>query len=232
MPNLSRENSNESGYNATHYSHYWNGRFRVIYYDRRFIAIELISICIVLITIIAVYIFTYKPLINDPIASEKNTFLTFQLICIGITIVSTGLVTFLSKTKETLIRSLRLIVVLSCLTIIMHLGIELYMNKTYNKETFEEFYETYEQSKKQNDSQIAIGLTGIKILGAKEFYIEESMKAYNNFKVKAIIYMVIHVMIALIIFYLASRLSSKESKKQKVYKNDTVLFDEEENIKF
>ena len=49
---------------------------------------------------------------------------------------------------------------------------------------------------------------------------------------KTILYMVIYFITIGIIFYLAYRLANLEDKKEELHKDDAVLFDEEENIKF
>ena len=77
-----------------------------------------------------------------------------------------------------------------------------------------------------------IPLIDFEYLDDKEAYIEESVNAYTNFKVKTILYMVIYCITICIIFYLAHRLENMEDKKEELYKDDAVLFDEEENIKF
>lgn len=234
VPDISTNSDKNGGYSAPHYSHYWNGRFIIIQYDKTFVAIELIAILIILLTVAAVYLFAYQVSFEDPIATIKNNFLTVQLISIGISLVATGLVTFLAKSKETLIRNLRIVAIVSILIIVVFLGIKLYINSQYNEDTFGEFYEKYEQpnSNEKNLNKISFGLSGIKVSSLKEAYIDESVDAYTNFSVKTMFYMIIHILVVIVIFYLSYRLSSIERKKEKISKDDEILYDEEENIKF
>lgn len=239
LPNIdisTNNNNNEHrGYGVPHYSNYWRGRFIVIKYDKTFVAIELIATLIIILVAVAVYLFAYQVTFNDPIAKIKDTFLTTQLISIAVSFVLVGLVTFFSKSKEALIRNLKIVATISLLIIFVHLGVKLHLDNKYNKEKFEEFYETYEQSNVQtndNSKKITVGISGVKNLNAKESYVEDSINAYTNFKIKTMLYMVIYILVVVVIFYLAYRLSAMERKKEELQKDDAVLFDEEENIKF
>lgn len=232
VPNIDigKDNGN-GGYGVPHYSHYWRHRYIIIHYDKTFIAMQLIMILIIILTAVAVYLYAYKISFYDPIAETKETFLTFQLVSIIATVILAGLIIFLSKKKESIIKGLKLIGILSLLIIFIHLGLKIYLDSQYTEETFGEFYDTYEQGD-TNSKRVTIGMSGIKYLDAKEAYIEDSVNAYTNFKIKTILYMVIYFITICIIFYLVYRLSNMEEKKEKVYKDDAVLFDEEENIKF
>ena len=233
VPNIDIGKGNENGgYSAPHYSHYWNGRFIIIQYDKTFIAMELISAFLIILIAVAVYLFAYQITFYDPIAEIKETFLTFQLISIIATVILAGLITILSKQKETLIKGLRLVGIISLLIVCIHLGLKINLDSQYNEETFGEFYETYEEQGNTSSKRVTIGLSGIKYLDNKEAYIEESVNAYTNFKIKTILYIVIYFIAICMIFYLAHRLANREEKKEELYKDDAVLFDEEENIKF
>lgn len=231
--NDSRENR---GYSAPHYSHYWNGNFIIIQYDKTFVAIELISTFFILLLVSSIYLFTYKLPFEDPIATIKSNFLTAQLISIVISIIVSGLVTFFTKSsKEKLIKNLRIVALVSMLTVIIFWGIKLNINSKYNENTFGKLYEQYEQTNNinsKNSNTISIGLTGVKISSLKETYIDESIKAYHIFSVKSILYMIIHILVVILLFYLSYRLSYIERKKEKLAKDDAILFDEEENVKF
>lgn len=233
VPNIDigKDNS-DGGYSAPHYSHYWRRhRYFIIHYDKTFIAMEFISVLLIILIAIAVYLFAYQVTFYDPIAETKETFLTFQLISILATVILATLITILSKQKETIIKGLKIVGILSLLIVFIHLGSKIYLDNQYNEETFGEFYETYEKGD-TNSKRVTVGLSGIKYLDDKEAYIEESVNAYTNFKVKTILYIAIYVITICIIFYLAHRLANMEEKKEELYQDDAVLFDEEENIKF
>ena len=107
------------------------------------------------------------------------------------------------------------------------------MDKKYNKNVFAEFYEKYEKvNNTKNASKIKVGITGVEILNSKESYIEDSTKAYNVFTVKTVLYMVLQVLIVILTIYLSYRLTNIEIKKERLAKDDEVLYDEEQNVKY
>ena len=143
-----------------------------------------------------------------------------------------GLVTFLTKSsKEKLIRNLRIVGLLSMTILIVLWIAKLKVDTTYNKEeVFRNFYEQYEA--KDNGKKMDLKLSGMKLVNEKEAYIKESQNAYTNFSVKVIMYLIVQLIMILILFYLSYRLSVREMKKGKLAKDDVILYDEEENIKF
>lgn len=232
LPNIS--NSADGGYRAPHYSNFWNGRYIVIRYDWKFVAIEIIMSLLIILIAFAVYLFAYKVSFEDPIASIKTTFLNIQLISIGISLIFTGLVTCLSKSKENLIKNLRIVALISILVFLVLLVTNSYLNNLYNETTFGEFYEKYEQPNNtdKNQNTINIGLSGIKVIDLKKSYIDKSVSAYTNFSIKVFLLMILHILVIILILYLSYRLYSIERKKEKLAKDDKILFDEEQNIRF
>ena len=223
-PNIGGNDNGGMGYRVPHYSHYWNGRFIVVHYDKTFVAIELIVTIIILLIVGAVYLFAYQVTFDDPIATIKNNFLTAQLVSIVVSLAVTGLVTFFTKSsKENLIKNLRIVAILSILIFIVLFGIKLNIDYQYNEQS---------KSNNKNSNTITFGLSGVKISTLKEAYISESVNAYTNFSVKAILYMAIHILLIIVIFYLSYRLSAIERKREKLAKDDAILYDEEENVKY
>ncbi len=232
IPNNS-DGSKNSGYSAPHYSNYWNYRFFIIYYDKTFLAIELIVNLIIFLTAFLLYLFMYKPSIQDPLVNIKNNFLNAQLISIGITIVITILATILSKNRESLIKNLIIISILSILVILAFLGYKANMDNKYNEIAFEKFYEEYEAKNNTNKSnqKMSLGITGIKILDRKQAYISESENSYRQFSIKSMLFIGIYALIVVTIFYLTYRLFAIEKKRKRLEKDDIVVYDEEQNIK-
>lgn len=237
MPSINTDNNaeNEGGYSAPHYSNYWNGRFFIIKYDKTCVAIEVIAVLLILLIVAITYIFTYKTWFEDPISTIKNNYLTAQLVSIIASLVLIGLATGLTKSsKENLIRNLKIIAIICSIVIIIFLVIKINMDKKYNQNTFGEFYESYEKIKNnsKDSNKVKVGLTEIKILDSKGAYIEESTKAYTVFTIKTVLYMIIHVAIVVLTIYLSYRLATIEVKKQKLAKDDSVLYDDEQNVKY
>ncbi len=239
LPNINvksnHENNRKEGYSAPHYSHYWNGNFIIIKYDKTFIIIEFIIMFLLLLIIFAVYLFAYQVSYEDPIATVKDNYLRAQLIAIIASIGLTGLVTIFTKSsKEKLIRNLNIIGFLSIVVMVVLLGIKLNLDSQYNEETFGQFYDQYEQpnNSRQTTDTMSVGVFGVKRLSDKENYIEKSKGAYTNFSVKATIYMIIHIVCVVFIFYLSYRLISIQDNKQRLAKDDVILYDKEENVKY
>ena len=228
------EDEENCGYNPLHYSHYRNGRFIIIKYDKIFVALELVAYFLIVLIGLAVYLWGYQTTYNDPIAETKQGFITAQLVAIGISIIGAVLATFFTRSsKENLITNLKLIAILSIIMVVFFMGIKLCMDNQYNANTFEQYYEQYEApNEEKNTKKLSFELSGIKILEAKEAYIQESLNAYKHFSIKVTLYMIIHIAVAGVIFYLAKRLSKVEENKQELEQVDEILFDEEENVKY
>ena len=58
------------------------------------------------------------------------------------------------------------------------------------------------------------------------------MDAYTNFTIKTILYMVLQLVITILIFYFSIRLTNIENKKDKLSKDDKILFDDVQNVKY
>lgn len=226
---FSKPNISNKGYSAPHYSYYWRRHYPIIVYDRKFVAIEIIMFLILAIIACIAFFYSYKMRFTDQIADLKSTFLTFQLICI---LASAGLLilfSFISKSKESLIRNIIFIVVISILALILQVGIKSYLDGKYNEQEFSNMYEQYEASS-ENENKRVVGLfTGIKTV--KEAYIQDNTNAYLNFKVKTVTYIVIYILTILVMIYLAYRLKKNEDQKGRLEKDDEILYDEEENVK-
>lgn len=241
LPNIGRSGKRTKsgggdarGFNAPHYRYYWNGRFVVIQYDKNFLMIEIIITLLVLAIAFAAYLYSYKPNFNDQIADLKNNFLMFQLICIIASIALLIFFTFISKSKESLIRNLKFVAILSAVAIICQLGIKLSLDSNYNKETFANMYDQYESqgSEKDNKKQVVVGIfSGVQVSSVKDTYIQNCLTAYKTFKIKTILYIGLYILIVFLMFYLIHRLKMIEDKKERLEKDDNVVYDDEENVK-
>lgn len=226
---FSKPNISNKGYSAPHYSNYWRRYYPIIVYDRKFVAIEMVMFLILAITACIALFYSYKMKFTDQIADLKSTFLTFQLICLLASVGLLILFSFMSKSKERLIRNILFIVVISILALLIQLGIKSYLDSKYNEQEFSNMYEQYEASS-ENDNKKIIGLfTGIKTV--KEAYIQDNTNAYLNFKVKTVTYIVIYTLEILVMIYLVYRLKKNEDQKDKLEKDDEILYDNEENVK-
>lgn len=185
--------------------------------------IGIITVTILVIIAFFIYLFTYKTPFDDPLAEIKNTFLKSQGISIVLTIILSAMAIISSKNKEKVIQKLVIVAMLTLVMIIGHFVVKLYLDRKYNADVFGEFYETYVE-RKSNHKKISFGTDGMKILNEKQAYIKDSMTAYKNFKLKTLIYMILHVLIEIIIFYIINKWATLEIRKQNLYKDDTIFF--------
>ena len=72
----------------------------------------------------------------------------------------------------------------------------------------------------------------MKIKTEKEYYVDECMKAYNIFGVRMYVVMGLNILIIMLLIYQIIKVSQIQEKREKLNKDDAILFDEEENIKF
>lgn len=135
----------KNGYDAPHYSHYWNGNYIMVTYDKGFFILQVIAIVFFLILALDVYLFAYKVSFNDPIAETKREFLTIQLVSSIATIGIAGIIVFFTKNKEAIIKRLAILAILIFSIICINIIIKSDLDKTYTSEKFEEFYNQYEQ---------------------------------------------------------------------------------------
>lgn len=220
------------GYNAPHYTHYWNRNYIIVTYDKSFFILQVIAIIFFLILSLGLYLFAYKVSFNDPIAETKKEFLTIQLISNITTIGIAGLIVFLSKNKEDIVKRLAILAILIFSIICINTVIKYDLDKTYTSEKFEEFYNQYEpKEEKISDKKVNMGLSGIKIVTEKEDYVEKSIAAYNNFKLKTTLYLIIQTLTFIMVIFLISKITINANKREEIYKDDKILFDEEQNIK-
>lgn len=210
------------------------GRFH--YYiplDNTYVAMSIILTLIILITGAITYWATYKSTIIDPIESVKNLFINTHLIItvmlLGITIITN----FSSKSESILIKRLMIIFAISIITILMFLGIRLNLDTIYTRDKFEQIYTEQNIEEDSTDkSKIDLGLTGMSIKTEKEYYIDECMELYNIFKVKTYGTLVLHLFLNVLLIYQMLRVIQIQNKKSRLNKDDLILFDEEQNIRY
>ena len=230
--NDNNDNNENNGYNVPHYTHYPRRNFFIICYDWHFFAIEVVTTLVAIVIAFGIYLFAYKVDFNDPLENVKNGFLVSQLLAILVAGIVAGIATFISKSQKALIKSLKIILLVSIIAILTFLGVKIYMDNKYDEEIFLQFYETIETPNKDaNSKKVVTGLNGIKLLNEKDAYIEKCVEAYTHFKIKTIVYMILHTIEIIVLIYLIYGISKKENKKEKLYKDDIVIFDEEENVK-
>lgn len=206
---------------------------RYYYYDSKLIILSFLASIFVLLIVALSYIFIYKPSFLDPIESLKNSYIKWHLFSILFSSFLLGLSILFSKSKETLIKTLKLTLSLSIIILFILIGIKLNYNKTYDEEKFSQFYESENLAEPSIVNQkFKVNLSGIKLLGEREIYIDESVNAYNCFTVKTILCNTLYLAIILFTIYLLTKVTKSKEKSDHISKDDKILFDEEQNVKF
>lgn len=160
---------------------------------------------------------------DDPIATMKNDFLKIQLRLIEMSVILTIIVVIFTRNKIKFIRNLTIITLLSLIMIIIQTGIKLYLDSKYDEEEFEQLYEMYKEDDDKYYKDISIGLSGVNVIGAKESYVKKSINAYNVFKIKTTMFIVIHLLTVILTIYIINKIIISETKKTRL-SHDEIFY--------
>lgn len=216
--------------------YYGSGLFRMYTYiplDNTYVIFQMIVTIIIFVTAGITFLSTYKPSIIDPIENTKKILInTYILITLAL-LVLTILANYFSKDKNALIKRLIVILLLSVITILVFFGIKANMDSTYTKNKFEKIYnQEYSEQSPDAESKIVVSLGEIKIKSEKEYYIDECVKAYNIFSIRMYGIIGLNVLLIILLIYQIPKVSRIQEKRERLSKDDEILFDEEENVKF
>ena len=235
MGNSNDGNKNEQSYYRRPY--FYRRFYYYIPLDNTYVIMQMIVTFIILIVGVIAFITTYKSTITDPIENIKKLFINVHLIIIAILLGLTFIINYSSKNKSTLLKRLFIFSIISIITMIIFFGIKLNFDATYTREKFEMFYseQNIEDESSKNDiskKKIDIGITGLSIKTEKEYYVNECLKLYGIFKTKTYGILALHLLLNILLIYQVLKVSKLQGKKEKIERDDAVLFDEEQNIKF
>ena len=238
MPSPDNEQGGGLGENGERMSlpqYHYGINYRIYYYvplDNTYVIMQMIFTFIIVTVGIIAYLTSYKSTIVDPIENTKVTFMNIYSIILLILLSATVIVSFFSKTKEALEKKLIVLLIISLISMLTLGIIKLDLDSTYIKEKFEEIYSSLNINENvSNDKKIYVGIDGMGVKTQKEYYIDECVKLYSMFKIKTYVLMGLHLALNILIVYrLFKELNNKE-KREKIRKDDLVLFDEEENVK-
>ena len=217
------------------YRHHYGWYYRRMYYiplDNTYVIMQMIVTFIILIIGVIAYLFTHKSSIIDPIENTKSMFMNTYLVVLLILLAVVAIANFFSKTKESLIKKLIIILVVSIVTMVAFLGIKLNYASTYNENKFEQLYSEQGIKESSNSSKLDIGIDGLSIKTEKEYYIDECMEMYNIFKIKTYVMLGLHLLLNALLIYQILKVTNIQEKKDRLSKDDLILFDEEQNVRF
>ncbi len=216
--------------------HHYGWYYRQYYYiplDNTYVIMQMIVTFIIIIVGIITYLTSYKSTIVDQIENIKVYFINIYSIILLILAIATVIVSFFSKTKESLEKKLIAILIISLISMLVLGIIKLNFDATYTKEKFEEIYSDLNIDETISDSKkIYVGIDEMGIKTEKEYYIDECLKLYNIFKIKTYVLMGIHLALNILIVCRVFIELKNRGQREKVMKDDLVLFDEEENVKY
>lgn len=230
MPSIGDDNTS----NCHHGGPFLYSRF--YYYiplDNTYVIIELIATFIILIVGAITFLMAYKSTIIDPIENIKKLFINAHLIVIAFFLAITLVVNLFSKKESELISRLILTAITSIAIMMFFAGTKFYLDKTYTKTEFEKIYT--EQNANKIDSKktkVGIGLAGVNIKTEKEYYVDECVKLYNIFKTKSYGTLGLHLLLNLLLIYQIFKVEKIQNKKERLDKDDIILKDEEQNVKY
>lgn len=211
------------------------GFFGVYYYiplDNTYVIFQMIASIIIFIIAGVTFLTTYKSPVIDTIADIKKSLINSHIIIILVLLGFTLLANYFSKDKYALIKKLVIIIIISIITILTFFGIKVNMDSIYTENKFAEIYEQeYTESKTSDKNKIDIGLTGVSIKSEKEYYIDKCIEAYNVFTIKMYSSFAINDFLIILLIYEIIKVLNIQEKKDRLSKDDAILFDEEENIK-
>lgn len=239
MPSVGNNNIGGAGNNNFN-GHSYHRRpyfYRRFYYyiplDNTYVIMQMIVTFIILIVGGITFLATYKSTIIDPIEDIKKLFINTHLIITVFFLAITFIINLSSKKESDLIKRLVLMATISIITMLVFLGIKLNLDTTYTESVFEQFYTEQNINGGTNEkSKIDIGITGMSIKTEKEYYIDECVKLYNIFKIKSYGSLGLHLLLNILLIYQVLKVQKIQNKKEKLDKDDLILFDEEQNIKF
>ncbi len=233
-----RQNDNYDNNDNRHNNrmYYRGGLFRMYYYiplDNTYVIFQMIATIIIFTIVGITFLITYKPSVIDPLEDTKRIIMNTYIIITLLLAVITILANYFSKDKNMLIKRLTIILSISIITILVFWGVKANLDSTYTKDKFEQIYtQEYGEQKSETQNKISIGLTEMQIKTEKEYYVDEYIKAYNIFGIRMYVVIGVNILIIILLIYQISKVSKIQEIKDRVSKDDAILFDEEENVKF
>jgi hypothetical protein len=215
--------------------YYRGGFFRMYYYiplDNTYVIFQMIATIIIFIIAGIVFLTTYKSPVVDPIEDTKRTIMNSYIIIVLLLLCFTLLSNYFSKDKFALTKRLIIILSLSVIAILVFFGIKVNLDSTYTSNKFAQIYEQeYSEETSNTKSKIDIGLNGVNLKSEKEYYVDKCLAAYKVFSIKMYGIMGLNIFLMILLIYQIFKVLNIQEKRDRLSKDDAILFDEEENIK-
>lgn len=216
-------------YNMIGGRHGTSNKFR---YCLPILLMDMILTYSIIIIGIIIYLITYKAKIIDPIESIKKTYISISCITICVLLMITLLVTIFSKNKKSLLKRSVVLFSIALVTTMIIIGIRINMDNKYSKAKFEQIYDEQNIDDSGEKTRIKISITEIGFISERDYFIEECVKIYKMFQTKTYGIFALYIMLDILLIYQVVKVLKIKENLDKIAKDDIVLFDEEENIKF
>ena len=239
----SRNDSNSNGNNRNAFTNdlgdrplYFIGKRYVRFYfiDYKVIAFEVLISLLSFLMVIALFLFGYESVYPDLIPKVKSTYYILQFICIFISFISVFLVSRFSKDRDSCISYMKVLFMVSFILMLIFITYRFYLDSVYTNDKFEDLLNKSEYSEYINtsDKRLSVNSNGLNLVSEKEAFIEDNIQSYSFFKARTYCQIGLYFLVVLYTGYTIYLLTKRDNKRDKLEKDDAILFDEEENVKF
>ncbi len=195
--------------------------------------INLLILLSIILIILVFLVFFYKPNSIDFLLELKNTFTNGIIIILGILVSAIIISNVLIKEKKILSNLLKIILLFNIMFIVIFIGVEANLNKTYNnEEKFGEIYDTKIENKSDKeyiDMWKSLLSMDMQTKTEREIFIDENMSQYTYFRIRVYLVFVLYVITMMATTYMISKIDKSIKGQEKLKDFDRILLKNENN---
>ena len=195
--------------------------------------INLLILLSIILIILVFLVFFYKPNSIDFLLELKNTFTNGIIIILGILVSAIIISNVLIKEKKILSNLLKIILLFNIMFIVIFIGVEANLNKTYNnEEKFGEIYDTKIENKNDKeyiDMWKSLLSMDMQTKTEREIFIYENMSQYTYFRIRVYLVFVLYVITMMATTYMISKIDKSIKGQEKLKDFDRILLKNENN---
>ena len=195
--------------------------------------INLLILLSIILIILVFLVFFYKANSIDFLLELKNTFTNGIIIILGILVSAIIISNVLIKEKKILSNLLKIILLFNIMFIVIFIGVEANLNKTYNnEEKFGEIYDTKIENKSDKeyiDMWKSLLSMDMQTKTEREIFIDENMSQYTYFRIRVYLVFVLYVITMMATTYMISKIDKSIKGQEKLKDFDRILLKNENN---
>ena len=195
--------------------------------------INLLILLSIILIILVFLVFFYKPNSIDFLLELKNTFTNGIIIILGILVSAIIISNVLIEEKKILSNLLKIILLFNIMFIVIFIGVEANLNKTYNnEEKFGEIYDTKIENKSDKeyiDMWKSLLSMDMQTKTEREIFIDENMSQYTYFRIRVYLVFVLYVITMMATTYMISKIDKSIKGQEKLKDFDRILLKNENN---